>query len=534
MIGPSLAIGAARSFADTLSPPDIPPTIAWRNIARTDGPGNDNAVLTGGGNAFTHSETYDNESGTSVSELRFVMAGWRHRLNEPDELVPQSYSVSIGLEYPLGSPEQTTDVSVNPGELGTSATLPLSTAIPAGAAFRVHCHVPAGTVVPKTRNADDLIRVRVAGVLARHARANALMLGDSIVTNHGKPAQAAAKNILPLCQLGIIGSTGFENAPHIARRVALAQALGVTHMFANYGANDHGSGRDTAQLRSMVTAIGDAFAAAGIQPYWATVTPKARLVDQLHASDTQAGVTRIAVTDGDAYAAGEIYTLSGASDPLRNGPCQVAEVDGNSVAFRTPLAPDGPDTVRIEGTFANVAHQEPDGSNYAGGAGSRWARFNEWLRTRPGSIAGVVDVAQALAAGPDDSRWRGPPLDGRLIASSEAAVRQVFSNNTRIRIYRPAAVDSGARNWMTNGTLVWLTGAKAGQSSTVSGMYESDYLDVVNGTSGAQAGDRVGLLPFRDASQATYDGLHPAVAFGYGGARRMQDVYADAFRALVE
>lgn len=144
----------------------------------------------------------------------------------------------------------------------------------------------------------------------------------------------------------------------------------------------------------------------------------------------------------------------------------------------------------------------------------------------------MYEVSGALFVAIDDRRRNVPPLDGRLLAPVRATVRTVFSNNKRVCIDRPAGIGACFCNWLTGGIVIWLTGAKVGDSASIGGLHESDHFDA-SPTAGGVVEHLLGLKPFRKVMAATDDGLHPDDASsGWGGTNRMVDVYAAKYAEL--
>ena len=97
--------------------------------------------------------------------------------------------------------------------------------------------------------------------------------------------------------MAISGAIAYEYASNIALRDMLAEALSVTHVFANYAANARGAGRSLSKLKTMATMIADAFAAEGIATIWATITPKASTPSRGGTGSIADGLLTVTLTD---------------------------------------------------------------------------------------------------------------------------------------------------------------------------------------------------------------------------------------------
>lgn len=166
--------------------------------------------------------------------------------------------------------------------------------------------------------------------------------------------------------MAIIGSTEWQNAGASGRRVALAKTLGVTHVVANYAANDHGADRSLAQLQAMATAIAEASAAEGIATLWATTTPRASRPSRNGPASVAGGIVTIAVGQPEAanYAVAMLLELGGAAYAGVNGTNRLIAVDAAAgmIAFAAPLATGGSEpsvSVGADWAFAYPSLQPP-------------------------------------------------------------------------------------------------------------------------------------------------------------------------------
>jgi hypothetical protein len=537
--GTALSLGASRSSGT----PTPTPAPVWRNVIRAYGPGNAAGGLSGGtAGTQTQTDTYVNESGTILTSIKAVLTGWAAQLNAADLVCPSSYDALVEVEYPVSSGFQTlANLTVPPGDTVVCGAMAPTTPIPAGASFRIRTTavLTTGQKVPLAHDGTSA-KFRVAGILAEHSRPNVIALGDSIMTNNGQPSRAAAVGIMPVCQLALIGATGYQTAPQIARTVALATALGATHAVCNHQANDHSVPRTLVQLQDMANTIADAFDAVGIATIWMTGTPKTTVANQGGSATTASGITTLTLSTGGAaakFAVDEIYNLTAAATASRNGWRKVTAVNtgANTVSFFDPLSADGTDanTVTINTTRGYLAHQTPQGTSFTGGSASRWAQFNAWLKTHPGNIADHIAIDEEMSAAIDDPRWLPAPLDGflRPIKPSLTVSAINLAGTSGILTFTSDG-DTYPDNWATNGRVLWLTGAKAGLSFIISNSTTARAIHT--DTVSAAIGDTFAIIPYAGIHGSSGDGLHPDIGTGtFGASRKIQAIYAAKYAELV-
>ena len=545
-LGVGIDSGLCRALGAVVDPIGPAPTTDWRNMIRAYGPGNNGALLSDG-TAGTQAQTdaYQNESGASAAAVCPVLVGWRVVINAADELTPSDYTAMVEIEYPTGSGYQMAAAAmvVAPGATVVAPSFTLATAIPAGATFnlRTTAVLTVGQKVPRAGDSSGGNFFRVAGLLSQHARRNVMALGDSIFNNNGQPSRAAAQGKLPVCQIAIISSTGYQNAANIARRVALAKALGVTHLLANYQANDQEAGRTLAQLQAAVTSIADAFAVEGIRTIWTTATPRSSAVNQTGSAFTVSGSTTVTLVNAGTasrYAVDEIYNITGAATPSRNGFHIITAVNtgANTITFRDATTPDGTDanTVTVTSNYGYLSHQTLSG-NRIGGAASIWAQYNAWIKTRPGNVTDFIAIDEAMAVSVTDPRYKVAPLPP-FLRRAKPLLTVSGIPFTNIIVFTTDG-DTYVTQWATGGRLIWLTGANAGQVVSINDSAnpgQGNLTIALASSAGVIVGDTFAVQPPDAQFGQSIDGLHPSAFYtGFGGTPHMQSIIAAKYQAMV-
>lgn len=537
------------------------PTQVTRNISAVLAPGNDNGQFNVGTTALSSNLTYTNESGQTVTEIALVFCGWAHMLNAADTLSNANYDAAWTIEYPIGGGTQSgTTLTVTPGNTLTTDFLTLSTPIPAGAQYKVAVSTtPLGSGnVPMSRDSAASL-FRPHGIVTR-GMSNVLSklclgaIGDSIITNNGMPTTKGAAGICPIIQSSIIGSTGFQQIGNLTRRVALFQALGITHVVMNYpGANDHGASRTLAQLKADTATIASAFRAVGMKVIMSTITPKVASSPGTVSitSLTQTGGTATAtVSDASRLANGQMVDISGAVETGYNTMAVISGLSGSTFNYLVPSATAATATGSPVVNLANMwtPHQSQSTGNY-GDDTSIWAQFNDSIRNTlvDGAVDDYVECADALSIARNKCKWITWAEDtaGYFHNPRPTLTIATVVNSTRFTFTNDGYSEPNAYNsnfGAGSAAIEWLSGPNVGTRSNVGSTANgrSIILSAAPATAFA-VGDtfafRTGAI--NAVSCAPSDGLHPSLGSttsgnpsNYGGVALLSAAYAAKFTAL--
>jgi hypothetical protein len=388
---------------------DVPVMVA-RNAVNILGPGHGTGVgtTTSNGTAANVGPTFVNRSGAAITDMSVVLSGW-FLASAGTTAVGNSYPVTVNVEYPIGGATQS--LLFGGSAAGTvpnnddvvSDTLTLSTPIPANASFKIN----VATTTPNGQNyISTAFNLGLTGVRT-HAMSNTLKkemiygVGDSIMTNNGAMPHANCNQTsgCPSFQTSIGGTLGKTYAAsggaQFVRQIALAQKLGATRFFSNFGTNDNNAGDTAAQIQTSITTLRNMAAAVGIGWTHATMLVRSGRRTVTCSGVSFAGSTVTAtVPDASLYVVGRIYTMSGASPA--NGynatrRCIAVDTVLNTVSLEsaTPTAPTATGTIQLNNPYL---YDDPNflvlSAGY-NGAGSTRGLVNNWIRT-----SGLVDVCE--------------------------------------------------------------------------------------------------------------------------------------------
>lgn len=456
-----------------------------RNVASAmRAPGQGTGGISNGTDTTTNYRSgHFNETGQTVTSLALIYCGWYVENaispnNGAEGDLPNSYTITASIEYPVGTFNQVTWSSatskvIAPGDTTVSDTIQLSTPIPPNTQFFIRGFTvvssggkwPTGYTLSSADSGESGIgltdktlggtisgsysgnRPNAAVGIVPYAKKLCLAgLGDSIMTgsgdggfdSHGNTAWLgrAATGICPFQAISVVGVGLAAQAVSgkMNRRLALLRKSGITDAVLAWGINDAGT---AAQLLANALNVASQVSALGIRVWYTTLTAQA--------SDT------------------------------------------------------------IDKWYTTI-NQVP-GSNLV-----RNGQFSDSLRLIPWPLTGIIENADASMTARNSGIWKaGNSQTAFLTANTDAWVVGGSPTTTSI----PSNANKSA-DYYRFGSVYFTTGALTGQIQNVSGQTSGGTFTVNAFPSAPAPGDLFNAYPITCSS--TGDGLHPNnQGSGFGG-----------------
>ncbi|QIG66711.1 SGNH hydrolase-type protein [Rhizobium phage RHph_TM16] len=483
------------------------------------------APLTGDGTAKTMAvNNYVNLSGAPINVASVVFQGWTLRTTGTTD-ASASYTVTGGIEYPVGTQIGTYSVTVNPGQNNFSTDVTLSTPIPAGATFRV-----TGSATPANA-ATYIANLGFAG-LRTYQKSTLLKklalaaFGDSIFTNNNGAIINAASSRCPAYLASITGTTaatyGASSAANFAKQADLANVLGCTHVVTNFGTNDFGASTVLATLQGYLTSMRDMVRGLGMKFVQATMLVRTKSTSTavtMTSVGASSNIITATVPDASKFKVGAAYIIAGATETEYNGTkvCVARNTGSNTVSFQFTQGANAVATGTITVTpwkvTMDIGFQEVYSSFYAAGGSSPRGLFNAWVRG--GAFDDYIETADPFEPSRDAGRWKVGGEDASLPDYQLATVTSLVSTSRFVSNY------SRGNATIPNGVVQPASGANVGQLKGGSNNTGGDITAVSAFTSAFTVGDTVHCVP--GVSYCSDDGTHPRVAGGAFGAQPLLD-----------
>lgn len=488
------------------------------------GHGSGAAPSTGDGTLKTYSVTLVNESGRAIEIASLVLQGWA--LTTTGTSVPgNSFTVNGNIEYPVGGTTTAMVVDGDPNlvvpstELLVSTETELATVIPDGASFKVNL---SSTIPNGLKYIANLgfAGVRTHALAAELCPIALFAVGDSIMTNNGGAAYAAASGKCPVYQTSIAGTTalayGDSNAANFAKQAELASVLGCTHVISNFGTNDFGSGRSKVTTMGYLEAMRNKVQAYGIKFVQCTMLPRTSRRSAVTAlSVTRSGnVMTVELADTSLFTVGMPYTFAGSTDVAYNGTKICTGKTATTLTFpifssTTTPAPGTitlvpwKETVQAEWMQAWAPQFDP-------GPTSERGLFNAQVRDGV-TFDDYIEWADACEPERDSGRWLVAGESELLPTMQEITVSSVISTSRFNSNYNRGS------STIANGFVQAKTGGNIGTYRAGNGNTNGD-ITVTSAWPVAQAiGDVYYAMP--GVSYMSDDGTHPRVAGGGKGGQ---------------
>lgn len=267
--------------------------------------------------------SHHNMAGVSMTGFKLGYCGWY--LDATSEVIcPNDYTVSVSIEYPAGTYTRVTwDNGATSKVIAAGQALVLSDAIniniPKDAQFWVITYVSVSpgqrwplchnrvsslgeqgelgigltdkTLVGGVSGASQGLRpAAIIGYAAGMKSVSLAGMGDSIIHGSGDGTfdgrgntswigRAATIADIPYLPIAVVGTTLASQvvANKLNYRLAYLQAAGITHIVANWGINDTGSGFSTFQTN--LNTLWAALATTGARVYHTTLGPRSTSTD---------------------------------------------------------------------------------------------------------------------------------------------------------------------------------------------------------------------------------------------------------------
>jgi hypothetical protein len=499
-----------------------------RLATRILGPGHSTggAPLTGDGTQKTYSATFVNESGADIDSMAIVLQGWM-LTTTGTAATGNTFAVTGNIEYPIAG--TTTDigtVTVPDGAHIRGGDLTPATTIPAGASFKVNLFstVPNGQKYIVNLGFAGIVTKKKKSLLRKEA---IYAIGDSIMTNNGAAAYAAAAGRCPCYHMSISGTTaqayGASSSANFARQVALAEALGITRFVSDFGTNDFGASTTLANLQTYLLAMKSRANDAGILFSQTTMLPRVTKLANITASSVTSSGTVMTVTVPDAtkFVVGKSYLIAGSTQTEYNQVVvlKTRNTGNNTLTFNFP----GSATTPATGTITLTSHKYSNTVEFQVGFSAKFqfnnscdrALFNAWVRG--GAFDDFIEWADACEPSRDSGRWLVGG-ESAMITDVQPASVVTGSPLTATRFQTNYAAGSGT---MANGGAQFTSGANLGQYRTASNNTAGDYTSGSAFGNVPTVGNTIDMIPGN--CTATDDGTHPRVAQGSKGGQALID-----------